>query len=213
MVFAPLRGTMVLYGGSTATTITNDLWEYDGLTWVPITTSAIPARSLAGLVIDPASQRLMLHGGIVPFNSTSSVARVDSWMLDVVRPPQTALLGAGCVGAASPVPALSSDTPYLDQSDFRFELRDLAPSALAIFGFSAPSQAVPIGVCTVYVTNPVVAVPVVANPQGVAVLPVPLPNVVGLLGQTLAAQAVALGTPGAQLGLDFSNGWQVTFGN
>lgn len=213
MAFAPLRGTVVLHGGASTTTVYDDLWEFDGVTWTQIPAGTTAPRALPGLAIDPPTQRLMLFGGKVPGSSTATIARLDAWLLDLLAAPQTQSLGPGCAGGGAAVPTLSSDSPYVDHAAFRFELRDLSPSSLAVFGVSFVPQVTTVGPCAIYVANADVLFAALANPAGVATLPVPLPSVPALLGQSLAAQGAALASPGAVLGLDFSNGWQVTFGN
>ncbi|MFT3683986.1 MAG: hypothetical protein QM783_03490 [Phycisphaerales bacterium] len=68
-VFDPVRGVTVLFGGgrqvgSTGEHIYADTWTHDGRRWNYIPTAAAPTGKLNPLMsFDPASGRVLLHGG------------------------------------------------------------------------------------------------------------------------------------------------------
>lgn len=71
MAYDAARGRVVLYGGlNAAGSRLGDVWEWNGSTWSQPTISnlagAPAARSGAGAAFDPATERVLIFGGLVP---------------------------------------------------------------------------------------------------------------------------------------------------
>jgi len=69
MAFCPATGKMYLFGGcvqgSSALVGLDDLWEWDGTSWVEVQTDGRPsARSNAAMAYDPYRKSLILFGGV-----------------------------------------------------------------------------------------------------------------------------------------------------
>jgi hypothetical protein len=63
------RGRLVLYGGYGGSyTVLDDLWEWDGTSWmqIPQLPGGVGGRAGAAMEYDPISQRVMLFGGQLP---------------------------------------------------------------------------------------------------------------------------------------------------
>jgi hypothetical protein len=68
-----VRNRVVLHGGSSATQIFNDTWEWDGGTWTQIISGvvAILARGFHAMAFDPLRNETVLFGGQgIPGNDT-----------------------------------------------------------------------------------------------------------------------------------------------
>lgn len=79
MAFDSVRGEVVLFGGQTASGITNDTWVWNGSDWAQKTVaSSIPTeRTGTAMAFDPVRQRVVLFGG-----SGSGGHRADTWEWD-----------------------------------------------------------------------------------------------------------------------------------
>jgi hypothetical protein len=64
MVFDPLRGKVLLFGGWDGRNYLGDTWEWDGVYWVQVADTGPSPRCLHGLAYDPAGQRILLFGGV-----------------------------------------------------------------------------------------------------------------------------------------------------
>ncbi|MDX2093783.1 MAG: hypothetical protein SFX73_38450, partial [Kofleriaceae bacterium] len=64
LVYDPVRGVMVMWGGQDETTVLDDTWEYDGTDWRRITSATMPV-ALHGVAAtyDPAHHRILSNGG------------------------------------------------------------------------------------------------------------------------------------------------------
>jgi hypothetical protein len=97
MNFDPLRGTLILQGGSNGTTRFNDTWEFNGLTWNQVATAPFAPRENFAMGLDPATQRLLTFGGL-----SGSTDFSDTWRFDSIADapaftaqPQNATVNAG----------------------------------------------------------------------------------------------------------------------
>lgn len=64
MAYDPVRGVVVLFGGSDGVAVRGDTWVLSGSTWTQVATSGPPARTAARLAFDAASGTLVLAGGL-----------------------------------------------------------------------------------------------------------------------------------------------------
>lgn len=90
MTYDAARGVVVLFGGYSATGYHNDVWEYDGVNWIPRqpdTISPTPRES-AAIAFDGSNGRILAHGGYDGGNYLS-----DTWNLDAKVEVQGAGMG------------------------------------------------------------------------------------------------------------------------
>jgi hypothetical protein len=86
--------------------------------------------------------------------------------------------------------------------DFGLRLLDVPPAAPVLFAMDLATAAIALGSgCQQLLANPQTAGLVVANGNGHAVLPLPIPLRPALLGLTVHAQAAALAAPAPLLGV------------
>lgn len=74
MTFNPLSGNVLLFGGSTGFTSSNQTWSYNGSTWTQLTPTASPtAKAGIELVYDAARGVVVMYGGVntSPFGGAS----------------------------------------------------------------------------------------------------------------------------------------------
>ncbi len=82
IVFDPLRGKVLMFGGWNGRNYLGDTWEWDGVYWVQVADTGPSPRSSHGLAYDPAGQRILLFGGIGTTDTrpgAASVAFGDTW--------------------------------------------------------------------------------------------------------------------------------------
>ncbi|MCY2956334.1 MAG: hypothetical protein NT107_04780, partial [Planctomycetota bacterium] len=89
LAYDAFRSRTVLFGGQNATTLLDDVWEYNNLTWSQITptpptppqtgTYGPSARALFGMAYDQKSERVMILGG-----DTATGCQDDAWSWDGV---------------------------------------------------------------------------------------------------------------------------------
>ncbi|HEX3735421.1 MAG TPA: kelch repeat-containing protein, partial [Solirubrobacterales bacterium] len=78
MAYDPASGEMVLFGGFTGGTISNETWTYDGSTWAKqSSTPSLSGRGSASMAYDPASGKMVLFGG-----SRGSELSNETWTYD-----------------------------------------------------------------------------------------------------------------------------------
>jgi hypothetical protein len=195
MAWDAARARTVVFGNLTAA------WEWDGTDWVARPTSPTPpGRAGGALAYDPVRRRLVL------FSGTSPPFRDDTWEYGPVAPATWSTFGNGCAGSAG--------TPVLDQAPgslpwlgdtfvLRIATVPAAQAALVAFGSRAqwgavllPLPLAPYGMpgCTLFAGGNVLLF--APGTGGVASVSVAIPNVAGLLGATIDAQAVVT-DPGA----------------
>jgi len=78
MVYDPVRGRCVLFGGTSQSVLNNETWEWDGSTWTLMSTAGPNARSLHALAYDGTRQRVILFGG----TEQSGALPTDTWEWD-----------------------------------------------------------------------------------------------------------------------------------
>jgi hypothetical protein len=81
-IYDSVRQRTVVFGGYVSGPVANDLWEWDGTTWLDRTPSPLPAswpapRDEHALAYDPARGRMLLFGGYHPILG-------DTWEWDGV---------------------------------------------------------------------------------------------------------------------------------
>lgn len=75
--YDPLLGEVVVFGGSSGTSVLNDTWSFSGGAWSPVSMSgpSPPARSGAALAFDDLTGSLVLFGG----TSANGAPLGDTW--------------------------------------------------------------------------------------------------------------------------------------
>ena len=107
MAFDSLRGRVVLFGGSTASGLSGETWEWDGSTWTMVSNTGPAARWMHAMTYDSRRGRVVMLGGAPADTATwewdgstwSAVASgpagsMPSMAFDSVR-GQVVLFGAG----------------------------------------------------------------------------------------------------------------------
>ena len=63
MAYDPVNATIVLFGGATASGITNDQWTWNGVNWIRAPGGSSDARQRAGMAYSRRDGGLVLFGG------------------------------------------------------------------------------------------------------------------------------------------------------
>jgi hypothetical protein len=63
MAYDPVRGTIVVHGGTTTSVTLADTWTYDGTSWTQVAAAGGPAMYRGGAAFDVASQTVLVFGG------------------------------------------------------------------------------------------------------------------------------------------------------
>jgi hypothetical protein len=158
----------------------SDTWEWDGIDWRPQLTRDAP----------PAGRALAYHA------VTDRVVRLDfgggTWIYGSIVPANATSFGAGCSRLAAP-PTLISGSPRIGDPSFRLELSFADPSTMCVFGLSTSTQSLSLGGgCTLYLLDPIVALPASTNVHGFASVRVAVPMDLSLRGAFVFAQAFVL---------------------
>ena len=112
------------------------------------------------------------------------------------------------------LPRLTSNTPYLGNPAFALDLLSARPASACAFGLSGAMQSLPIGPCTLYLRDPIVALLAVSDGAGFAQAPrFALPLDITLRGAMFYAQAFVVDPQGPVLGLAFSVGERLLLGD
>jgi hypothetical protein len=124
MAYDSKRKVIVLFGGSTNSSLTNpdcpsDTWEYNGAAWKPVSTSGPSGRYGHAMAFDATRNVVVLHGGKVNGGSISD----ETWEWDGDRWKQAA----------------SGPTLYFHSMVF-----DTPENALILFGGRMPNSSAPI---------------------------------------------------------------------
>ena len=210
MVYDEARRRTVLYGGWLPRLHLADTWDWDGVDWARVLPDASPpGRWGFAMAYDVACERVVLFGG-ASHDGVSS----DTWVFGALRPANATALGTPCPGANGP-PVLSSGTPYLGNSAFRLDLHAGRASSPCAFAFAAQSDRLALGGgCTLYLRGSIASFGAATDAVGFAAGPViPLPADVALRGLTVYAQAFVVDPRGPVLGLAFSAGCTIVFGD
>ena len=78
MIYYPIRGTIVMWGGHDGTSDTSDTWEFNGLDWQPIVTASAPApRRATDMAFDPNTGGMVLFSGYLQGSDTWLFNGVD----------------------------------------------------------------------------------------------------------------------------------------
>jgi hypothetical protein len=160
------------------------------------------------MAYDAAHERIAVFGG-----QENSTTPASFWMFGVRTPASLQPIGTGCAGTSG-VPVLTSTAPRPGSVAFRLELTWAPAQSPCLFGLSTATQTLPIGPCTLFLRDPIHPLVVVSDANGFATTPtVQLPPDPGLRGATVYAQAFVADPQGPVLGLAFSQGLRIVFGD
>jgi hypothetical protein len=121
-------------------------------------------------------------------------------------------IGNGCSGSDR-APRLAASLPLLGSQPLVLTAIDRPIAAASFAALAAIQQSLQVaGNCWLYVADPMVIVPMVADGQSVARLDLAIPPVASLRGADLFCQAFAVDAS-APIGLAFSNGLRTTVGD
>lgn len=216
MTWDAARERVVMFGGFLyAVGNQDDTWEYDGADWRQLNVNpAPPPRVGAAFTHDPRQHVNLLFSG--------SGLR-DTWIHSTVQAAVADPFGSGCAGTVG-VPALATENgrlPWIGQTTTLTVSGVPASGAVGLaMGFSEQmwgQVALPLLLgpampgCSVLV-SPDVMFGLLADPSGVARLPLPVPNSPSFVGVAFASQALAV-DPGANAaGAVLSNGLRLRVG-
>jgi hypothetical protein len=198
MIHDPVRGRMLLVGVHNLSINLLEAWEYDGSNWSLVCTApAIHGPAEPHLVWDQQRQRAVLFDAHKVRELTAGPATVD-------------VLGAGC---GAPPPRLAARArPRTGESLFGLELVT-HPNLTAVFAFGFAPGNTPLGNgCTLLLQQVAATQFVMANGNGIAVQPIPVPMIQALRGVVMYAQASAL-DPAVPGGLVVSPSLRMTVGD
>ncbi|MBL9079624.1 MAG: hypothetical protein JNL08_19125 [Planctomycetes bacterium] len=186
MVYDPVRGVCLLFGGYDALVISlNDVWEFDGTAWTKLPATQLHSADSA-YAFDAVRRVVVCVPGSAPFNALTYEfgARVD------VR-------GTGCTGSLGVPTLVAADAPRLGQT-WQLTLGGtpaVAPFAAFAFGLDSP-VAVPLDAygltgCTSYI-DPLVLTVLAPVAGGSATVGLALPASVALFGTPVTAQGLSV---------------------
>jgi hypothetical protein len=208
------RQRVVLFGGSDQPNYSSsDTWEWDGGNWTQRSSATAPAaRRGPAMAYDMARQRVMLFGGGVPGRRLSDTFS-DTWLFGRLTPAISQPFGKACPGTSGP-PVLTSNDPYLGSPAFRLVLASARESSICLFGLSPGTQTLPIGPCTLYLSDPILLLPEPSNAAGFAqTVPIPLPIDIALRGAIVYAQTFVVDPQVPVFDLAFSAGLGLVLGD
>jgi hypothetical protein len=164
------------------------------------------------MAYDSVRQAVLLFGGFSG-GLVNPTALSDTWLYSTLSPAASQAFGTGC-GGTNGTPILTSSVPYLGHPAFGLELVAARPSSACVFALSAAQQSLPIGPCTLYLRDLAIPMLAVSNVAGYAEAPrFAIPVDVGLRGLVLYGQAFVVDPSGGVLGLAFSAGNRLSFGD
>ncbi len=124
------------------------------------------------------------------------------WYVGAGTAASFTLYGAGCPGVVGLPGMRNNGVPSLGNANFRIGVENAAPSALAVLWWSDAAAALPLaGACSLLV-DPAAGLPVwitATNGSGVRIEPLPIPNVLTLIGAELRGQWLIEDAAGAPL--------------
>jgi hypothetical protein len=160
------------------------------------------------MAYDLARQRVVLFGGGHIGKRFS-----DTWLFGRLTPAISQPFGKGCPGTSGP-PVLTSNDPYLGSPAFRLVLASARESSICLFGLSPGTQTLPIGPCTLYLSDPILLLPEPSNAAGFAqTVPIPLPLDIALRGAIVYAQTFVVDPQVPVFDLAFSAGLGLVLGD
>jgi hypothetical protein len=161
------------------------------------------------MAYDVARQRVVLFGG----EAGNAQWTVQTWLYGDLRPASAQSFGNGCAGTSG-TPVLASNLPHAGSPALVLDLRAARASSPCFFGLAAAPHSLQIGNgCTLYLRDPIVALPGATNPFGFATSRLTLPLDPSLRGTALFAQAFVADPQSPPLGLSFTFGWRLALGD
>jgi hypothetical protein len=215
-----MRARTILFGGATSSGLLNDTWEYDAGGWRAITTTGQPPSARCGYACDGGGDQ-----------NQNQVCCGDTFEYFHPNPPTFVVLGAGCPGTGSRVPALSQaplalpgklSLPWIGRT-FLPALGNARPLAAAWLAVGASSQRwgslqlpLNLGVigaplCTVHASLDVL-ITGQTSAIGELIFQLPIPENASFQGASAHLQCVVLDPQAPQnlLGLVLSNAATIT---
>lgn len=225
MTYDVLAERVVIYGGDVASGCESDIWSWDGVVWTKCYlegASSPTARSRSQLVVFANAGGLLMLGG-----ASAGVFLGDGWMLELPVLARLSAYGSGCSGTQG-VPVLGASNgslPLIGQTfllrisnipstpfNLPFGVFDLQRNTFAglqvpvDLGFAGlPGCQALTGAYWSYTLSPATAANSVAWPLAI-------PNINGLLGQSLYLQAAILDNFGGRFA-SLTNGVEARVGN
>ncbi|MBK8097120.1 MAG: hypothetical protein IPK26_08435 [Planctomycetes bacterium] len=192
MVHDAARGRIVLAGGARSSAAQADSWEWDGSDW-----------SRAGDVGGALAPLVAWHdrlGRVVALNLVSAGTMLVSNDLWIGSPSVAGIATSGTACGGARLPQLSPfGDPVLGRTVFRLDVVRLAAQAPFVLAVAMDATTMPIGGNCRMLQNGLVSVLAVANVDGFAVVPAPVPANPVLIGLEAVFQVGAL-DPTAPLG-------------
>jgi hypothetical protein len=208
MAFDAVRQRAVMFGGAVARlAYVSDTWEWDGANWVQLAPATIPRAGVGqAMAYDPSRQC------VVMFGSYGNSYSADTWLFGQLARAAAVPIGTGCPGTSG-TPVLSCGDPFLGNEAFRLDVLSARASSPCLFGLAAATQALGFGPCTLYLVEPIVALPAGTNAAGFATTTrIAVPNDVALRGAPVFGQAFVADPQAPVLGIAFSAGARMTIG-
>jgi ELWxxDGT repeat protein len=185
-----------------------ELWRTDGTA-----AGTIRHTDLNPGVGNGSPGRPGLAGALQFFAGNDGVTGVEPYAMRTVACGVP--IGSGCPGSGGVIPQLSvMSPPVTGNAAFGLQVTRAAPASIAYFLVGLASIEAPLGGgCSLYVTLPVLLLPVPTNGAGVASLPIGLPPDPGIIGVQVFVQSAVADPGGAFAGHAFTAGMKVVFGD
>jgi hypothetical protein len=211
MALDPGVGRIVVHGGVSqgffGSGDLTDSWEWNGTQWSALPgTTALSKRG--AMAFD--GQHLLLFGGMPPGGNANDPSALT---LRLRRQPATSTsFGTGCAVGAPPT--LQANTPpFVGDGAFAFTIAGAAPQSFTWLAASDVAAATQVGVCTVWIGQPLGFLVAPSSLAGVARHALALPPSSALVGASLHWQAVVWNPAGPLFGLDWTPGLTTRFGS
>jgi hypothetical protein len=214
MAYDALRERVVLFGGVGGN---QETWEWDGSNWTlrPVAASP-PGRHRCGFAYDAFREHVLLFGG----QASPEVA--DLWRYAPVVAATVTPFGSGCAGSAGMPEISAPGRPWLGDTVALVASHGPAGTVGAIWlgtsntvsgPFALPLALASLGMpgCTLLASFDSSTF-VIADGTGVASRPLAVPNVAGLLGLEIFAQALFVDPPANPAALTTTNALTLRLG-
>ncbi|MBL8753757.1 MAG: hypothetical protein JNK15_10695 [Planctomycetes bacterium] len=188
MAFDPIRQRTVVTGGFTTSLFGSaaaaGTWEWDGTAWTAIGGTQPPAHVGTIGAFDDITGRVVVY--------TGQFGPVGMWHLGAASVAATTPYGGACAGSSGDPELAAFGLPRRGNPVFALHASSALPGAPTVFGLGPLPANVPLGGgCALLVAVPDLGF-ALADPAGVARLPLPLPANASLHGASFVAQAAAL---------------------
>lgn len=214
MATDPMRGVVVLHGGSRSnapTTIPHltDTWLWDGATWQQVAAGVPEVAEKAGMAFD--GRAIVMFGGVPDGGSVNGPSGQTLRLLATVG--NTASYGTACSGAVTAPTLRAIGQPFAGNPSFALGVSAAAPDSFVVVAASTGTAQIAYGSgCDLLLQSPIGTVAAPTSLAGVARAAVAIPDASALIGAVFAWQAFVVDPQGPVFGLSWSQGLTTQLG-